>query len=163
MRRERLVNTALTLAYRAAYAARGIVWSIARPSLFGVRALVLRGDHVLLIRHRSGETPWSLPGGAVDPHERLEEAARREVYEETGLPAEYQRLLGVYDAFRGDYVNYIVVFVFTVKDGPRPPRSIEIAEARFFRLDSLPETLDPGSQRRIAEYCAGATGVSALW
>lgn len=163
MLRKRLTDTALTLVYRAAYAARGIVWSIARPSLFGVRALALRGDDVLLIRHRSGETPWSLPGGAVDPHERLVEAARREVYEETGLPADYQRLLGVYDAFRGDYVNYIVVFVFTVKDEPRPPRSIEIAEARFFRPDSLPEGLDPGSQRRIAEYHAGATGIAEIW
>lgn len=140
-----------------------MLWNIARPTLLGVRALVVRGDEVLLIRHRGGATPWALPGGAVDPDERMEEGARREIYEEAGVTAEFQRVLGVYDAFRDNYVNYIIVFVFSAQSEPHPPRSVEIAEARFFPFERLPDGLDPGSRRRIAEYRAGGAGISALW
>ena len=160
---QRLANVALTLLYRIAHAVRDLLWSVARPSLLGVRALVLRDNEVLLVRHRGGATPWGLPGGAVDPHERLEEAARREVYEESGVPAEFQRVLGVYDAFRFTFVNYIIVFVFKAQGNPDAPRSVEIADARFFPLDALPDGIDPGSRRRIEEYRSGAAGISALW
>jgi ADP-ribose pyrophosphatase YjhB (NUDIX family) len=158
-----IVNGALALIYRLAHAVRGALWHIARPSLLGVRALVVRADQVLLVRHRGGATPWGLPGGAVDPHERLEEATRREVYEESGVPAEVQRVLGVYDAFHFNYVNYIVVFVCHAQGEPGSSRSIEIADARFFPFRDLPDGIDPGSRRRIDEYLAGARGISALW
>lgn len=158
-----IVNGTLALIYRLAHTARGALWHIARPALLGVRALVVRDDQVLLVRHRGGATPWGLPGGAVDPHERLEEAARREVYEESGVVAEVQRVLGVYDAFHFNYVNYIVVFVFTTRSAPVASRSIEIAEAHFFPFGDLPDGIDPGSRRRIDEYLAGAAGISAWW
>ncbi len=158
-----IIDGALALIYRLAHAVRGVFWHIARPSLLGVRALVVRNNQVLLVRHRGGATPWGLPGGAVDLHERLEEAARREIYEESGVSAGFQRVLGVYDAFHFTYVNYIVVFVFMAQSEPVSLRSIEIAEARFFPFDDLPDGIDPGSRRRIDEYLAGAAGVSALW
>jgi ADP-ribose pyrophosphatase YjhB (NUDIX family) len=162
-----LENRLLAALYALAYQARQVVWNVRRPTLIGVRSVVVRGDgaggEVLLIRHRSGGAPWSLPGGAVDQHERLEEAARREVFEETGVAARVERLLGVYDAFRGEFTNYIAVFVCTAGGDARPPRSIEIAEARFFPLHELPVGLDDGSRRRIHEYLAGNAGVSELW
>jgi 8-oxo-dGTP diphosphatase len=149
--------------YRAAFQARALVWEVQRPTLIGVRSLVVRDDEVLLIRHRAGQRPWSLPGGGVDRHERLAEAARREVYEEAGLAVRVDRLLGAYDAFRGELTNYIAVFVCTPLGKAAPKTTIEVAEVRFFPMQSLPDGLDPGSRRRIAEYLAGRGGISDLW
>ncbi|HEY6409704.1 MAG TPA: NUDIX hydrolase [Ktedonobacteraceae bacterium] len=52
-------------------------------------AAVLRrqGQEILLVKHRwrDGTTSWILPGGALLPGEKPEEAVLRELYEETGL------------------------------------------------------------------------------
>lgn len=62
---------------------------------------VLKDGRVLVIREE--ETPfhktWVLPQGSPHPGERLEEAAAREVTEETGLFVRPRRLLGVYEEF----------------------------------------------------------------
>lgn len=47
-------------------------------------------DRLLMFRFDPGDRPpfWCTPGGAVDPGESYEEAARRELFEETGIVAE---------------------------------------------------------------------------
>jgi ADP-ribose pyrophosphatase YjhB (NUDIX family) len=143
--------------------ARALAWFVHQPTLIGVRALVVYHDQVLLIRHRGGGRPWSLPGGGVERYERLDEAIRREIREESGVLVRVERLQGMYDAFFGRVTNYIAVFVCTPLSEPKPPISLEIADARFFALDSLPEGVDYGSLARIDEYRSGAVGLSALW
>lgn len=163
MMRQWIEHRALALTYGFAIWVRTQLWRVLRPKTLGVRVLVVDGNTVLLIRHRSGSTPWSLPGGGVERYERLEETARREAREETGATVRVDGLLGMYDQFIDGLSNYVAVFVCTPLTNPDPPRSLEIAEARFFRFDEVPDTTDPASVRRIAEYRSGKMGVSALW
>ena len=69
-----------------------------RP-IVGVAAVVIEDDRVVLVRR--GRPPaygeWSLPGGAVEPGETLEEAVVREVAEEIGLSVEVVEVVAVLD------------------------------------------------------------------
>lgn len=158
-----LEQAALGRIYGLTMALRSVYWRLRRPLLVGVRALVVREREVLLIRHRAGRTPWALPGGGVERYERLEDAVKREAREESGAQVAALHLLGVYDRLSQGVSNYIGVFVCAPLSEPNPPRSLEIAEARYFPLDALPAGLDPGSRRRIAEYAAGERGLAREW
>ena len=160
---KQIEQAALGPIYHLAIWLRGRVWWLRRPTLLGVRALIVRDDAVLLIRHRSGDQPWALPGGGVERNERLAEAAWREAREEAGVPIRVERLLGVYERFGDGISNYIAVFVCTALGEPQPPRSLEIAEARFFPLESPPAGTDAGTRRRVAEYLAGEHGITRIW
>jgi len=55
----------------------------------GVRVVVVSRDELLLVHHHDrarNELHWCPPGGGRERGEPLEEAAVREVYEETGIP-----------------------------------------------------------------------------
>jgi len=70
----------------------------------GVGAIIFRRNRVLLVER--GKPPlkgfWSLPGGAVETGERLEESIRREVMEETGLVVKPVRMFTIFERIMRD-------------------------------------------------------------
>jgi 8-oxo-dGTP diphosphatase len=75
----------------------------ARP-ITGVAAAIWKADRLLLIQRRNqpGAGLWALPGGTQELGESLAEAARREVYEETGTDCAVAEALFVYDVIERD-------------------------------------------------------------
>lgn len=143
--------------YRAAKPFLHAAYRQTRGMTLGTRTLVLKdgGSQLLLVRH-SYSPGWLLPGGGVERGESLLEAARRELREEAAVEAgDDLRLHGVFlndRQFPGDHVACFVLRQFT--EGRFAPNS-EIAEARFFPAAGLPETVTPGTRRRIAEVLEG--------
>jgi ADP-ribose pyrophosphatase YjhB (NUDIX family) len=70
----------------------------------GVGVVVWRGDEVLLIERGKGPRSgaWSLPGGAQELGETVQEAAHREIKEETDIEIDVTGLLDVVDLVRKD-------------------------------------------------------------
>lgn len=75
--------------------------------------VVLRRDKQVLLQRRRDDGLWGLPGGALQPGETLEAAARRELREETGLKAGMLTLRDVYSGpeFFVSYPDGLSAFV----------------------------------------------------
>lgn len=84
--------------------------------IVGVGAAIVDARRILLVRR--GKEParglWTFPGGAVELGEPVELAVRREVWEETGLEIELERVLVVVDRIERDgegrvLYHYIII------------------------------------------------------
>ncbi|MGD8794946.1 MAG: NUDIX domain-containing protein [Anaerolineae bacterium] len=118
---------------------------------------------VLLIRRGDGRG-WSLPGGMMEPGERIAEAVVREVWEETGLEVEPVRLVGVYSdpahthiTFpNGDEVHFVSsTFACRVVGGRLRPDGDESLEVAYFAPEALPVGVIGDHERRIRDALAG--------
>jgi 8-oxo-dGTP diphosphatase len=93
-----------------------------RP-LIGVGVIVMRKNRVLLGRRRNahGAGTWQFPGGHLEFNESIEDCARREVLEETGLGIQNLRR-GPYtnDIFPGDGKHYVTLYVLADCDSGEP-------------------------------------------
>jgi len=114
-----------------------------RP-IAGVGAVIIDGSRVLLIQR--GQAPlkgeWSLPGGALEVGETLEEGIRREVLEETGLIVEPVAVVEVFDRISRDadgrvQYHYVLVDYLCRVTGGTLACASDAAGARWATLDEL--------------------------
>lgn len=79
-----------------------------------VYAVILKEGKVLMVKNKKYNN-WTLPGGGVEKGETLEQAAIREVWEETGLTVEIGKLLAVNETFRQKENNHVLFFTFSTE------------------------------------------------
>ena len=103
---------------------------------------------VLLVRHSYGPAGWYFPGGGVKRGEKPEDAARRELREETACEIGGLKLLGLIEEELSGAKHTAHIFAGTVDDMPQADGR-EVVEARFFPTHSLPEPLGPRTRERL--------------
>ena len=126
-------------------------WIYYEDPKVAVAVLVGRDGRLLLNRRaiEPGLGLWSFPSGYVNRGEVLEEAAAREVLEETGLEVEIGDLFGVYSE-RGKAVVLIVYTAATVRGEAAP--GPEVSEVGWFQPHSLPPLAFPHDYDIIARW-----------
>jgi 8-oxo-dGTP diphosphatase len=107
---------------------------------------------IVLVRRKHEPLGWALPGGFVDRGERVEDAARREMREETSLDVELVDLLGVYSDPARDPRGHTVSTVYVGRAAGTPRGADDAAEARAFTEDAIPAPLVFDHARIVADY-----------
>ena len=136
--------------------------------IIGNRPLILVGAvvgvidaHGKILLQKRPEGIWGLPGGLLELEESAEEAARREVLEETGVEIGQLQLVNVFSGeqyFRklanGDEF-YPVTIAYISKDIKSSTIRIdgeESIDAGFFDFRKLPENSSPLVRMMVQQY-----------
>ncbi len=111
----------------------------------GVTAVVIGEEGDVLLHQRADDGRWATPGGILEPEEEPARAVVREVWEETGLEVEVERLTSVlaqepFTYPNGDRVQFLDLAFRCRPVGGAPDASgDETLDVRWFRPDALPD------------------------
>ncbi len=102
----------------------------------------------ILLQKRSDKNKWGFPGGAIELGESAEEAAKREIKEETGLEVTVKNLIGIYTKYfdkypKGDKAQTIAIFLeMEIVGGELSASDEETLDLKFFELSNVPELVN---------------------
>ncbi len=110
----------------------------------GVGAVIFQEGKVLLVLRKNEPAGgwWAIPGGKVRSGERLEEALRREIREETGLEISPREVVYVFDLIEkepggGLRRHYVIIDYDATVSGGRLRAGDDALKARWFTAEEL--------------------------
>ncbi len=109
---------------------------------------------IVLIERSNIPLGFAIPGGFVDVGESVEEAAVREMKEETNLDVELLGILGVYSKPDRDprFHTMTVCYAAKAKDSSLLKAGDDAKKASFYKLDELPEKLCFDHAKMIEDF-----------
>ena len=132
-----------------------------RP-LLQVGASVIVEDELgrILLQLRKDNHCWGYAGGSVELDEVVEDAAKRELFEETGLIAQELELFGVFSGKdlhytypNGDEVSNIdIVYTCRKYSGTLKMQESEVADLQFFDVNEIPDNISPPIRRQLFQW-----------
>lgn len=132
-----------------------------RPLLqVGASVIVENERGEILLQRRTDNKCWGYCGGSVELDERVEDAAARELYEESGLIAESLELFGIFSGPETHYVypngdevsNVDVVFICREYSGEMKAQEGEVDALSFFAYTDVPENISPPIKPAVRKW-----------
>lgn len=132
-----------------------------RPLIMvGACVILLNNEKEILLQLRNDNKCWGLAGGSIELGETLEQVAKRELFEETGMVAKRLELFHVYSGEEfyykypnGDEVyNVVSVYICSEFEGELRRGENEVQALNFFKLDALPQNINPPDVPILNEY-----------
>ncbi|MGA4722113.1 NUDIX hydrolase [Fictibacillus nanhaiensis] len=132
--------------------------------MIGACVILVNSNNELLLQLRKDNNCWGLAGGSLEIGETLEQVAKRELFEETGLIANNLILFNVFSGQdfyykypHGDEVyNVVSAFVCRDYEGVLRREESEVQELKFFKFNELPPNISPPDIPILDEYFRSA-------
>lgn len=113
--------------------------------------VIIKHGKKLLLQKRRDNGCWAFHGGCIELGEIVEETAKREMFEETGLIANNLIFLNVFSGKElfytypnGDMVsNVVIAFICEDFSGKKISKTDETIDLQWFDIDNLPENISP--------------------
>lgn len=140
---KKLVEKVFRAGYLVGYPVAGLVLHKSHR----VRVIIIADGQLLLVRSTVGDQKWGFPGGGIAKNESIEAAAIREVREETNLILTKKELDIIAERVISPKRRWpeITLTYLTAKlakpTQPRVSRPLEVLEAKWFSLNSLPDRI----------------------
>ena len=138
---------------------------VGHDTIIMVGAVVfIHKDGKVLLQKRKDNNCWASHGGAMEIGETIEETARRELEEETGLVAGELKFLGVFSGKEliytypnGDKVcNVCIGYVCQNFSGELQTETTEASELKWFNINELPINISPPDKKifeAFSDWC----------
>lgn len=126
----------------------------------GASVLVEDSEGRVLLQLRHDNHCWGYPGGSMEIDEELEDTARRELLEETGIVAEELELFGVFSGKALHYVypngdevsNVDIVYLCKKYSGTLKRQEGEVDELRFFAASEIPDNITEPERVALSKW-----------
>jgi ADP-ribose pyrophosphatase YjhB (NUDIX family) len=105
----------------------------------GVGGIVVYRNKVLLVRRAIGRHlgDWAIPGGFVERGETVDVAVQREVFEEAGVKADFEGVIGIRHRVSEHENSVYIMSLLHTTDDQTHPDGVEVDDARFFALSEV--------------------------
>ena len=117
-----------------------------------VSALIRKGNKVLLVKRKKGKYFsgfWGLPTGKVELGEKLEDALKREVKEETNLKIKVLNLYHITQEFHDDHHHVVFAFKTKIVSGT-PQAKSDASEVKWFSKNEIKKLkLQPTTKEQL--------------
>lgn len=121
--------------------------------------VLLNENNEVLLEERSDDGYFDFPGGAIDLKETMEDAAKRELLEETGITAIELELFKVYSGeithytyFNGDEIYGVdAIYICKKYKGLLKPQLEEVKSLKFYPLNKTPEKMSKRNKQIIID------------
>lgn len=123
-------------------------------------SVIIYTDNKVLLQQRKDNKCWGYVGGYIEMGEIIEEAAKREMFEESGLVAKSLNLFGVFSGpeLHHTYPDgnevHIIDIVYTCNDftGNLNAQESEVLDLQWFDFNNIPENLSPTIKPALIKF-----------